>query len=177
MALTKEKKDAVIAQLVDRLNSSKLTVLAEYSGLSGADAQELRSSAKETGTTIKVVKNRLVKVALGKSDTFKNIDTSGITGQLIYAFNEQDEVASAQVLANFAKTHPYIKLKTAFTAEGQLMEEGQVLYLSSLPSKDQLRGQLIATIAAPLSEFVRVLSGNIQGLINVLNAHKQQLDT
>jgi len=176
MALTQEKKEAVVNGLVEHLSNTKMTVLANYTGLTVQEAQELRIKAKENGTTLVVVKNRLVKVAMGKVEALKDVDTSALEGQLMYAFNNEDEVAPAQVLADFAKTHPSIELKGAIDNEGVVMDEAQVKQLASLPSKEQLRGQLVGTIAAPLSGFVNVLSGNIRGLVNVLNAREQQLE-
>lgn len=61
MALSKDKKAEVIANISELLNSSKLTVIAKYSGTSVKSMQELRAQAKQSGTTISVVKNRLVK--------------------------------------------------------------------------------------------------------------------
>ena len=60
MALSKEKKQAVIDNLVEQLSSSKITVMAEYTGLTVKEAQELRNLARENGTTLVIVKNRLV---------------------------------------------------------------------------------------------------------------------
>lgn len=176
MALSQEKKESIVSDLVEKLSNSKITVMAQYTGMTVKEAQELRILAKENGTTLVIVKNRLVKVAMSKVDTLKDVDTSNLEGQLLYAFNNDDEVAPAQTLANFAKTHPAIDLKGAFDSNGEVMDETQVKQLASLPSKDQLRGQLVGTIAAPLSGFVNVLSGNIRGLVNVLNAREQQLE-
>jgi large subunit ribosomal protein L10 len=65
-------------------------------------------------------------------------------------------------------------LKTISVLEGivdsKLVSKAQVLALADLPSKDQLRAMVIATINAPVTGFVNVLAGNIRGLINVLNA-------
>ncbi len=175
MALSKEKKEAVVSNLVEHLSSSKITVLAHYSGMSVKEAQELRAKARENGTTLVIVKNRLMKVAMSKVEALKDADTSGLEGQLLYAFNTKDEVAPAQTLANFAKNHPAIDLKGAFDNTGELMDEAQVKQLASLPSKEQLRGQLVGTIAAPLSGLTTVLSGNLRGLVNVLSARKEEL--
>lgn len=176
MALSQEKKEAIVDDLVEHLSGTKMTVMACYTGMTVKDAQELRKLARENGTSLVIVKNRLVKVAMSKVDALKDVDTSGLEGQLMYAFNPDDEVAPAQTLANFAKTHPVIDLKGAFDSNGELMDEAQVKQLASLPSKEQLRGQLVGTIAAPLSGFVNVLSGNMRGLVNVLNAREQQLE-
>ncbi len=175
MALAKSKKSDVISELVDLLGSSKLTVVAFYRGLTVKQMQELRKQAKENGTTLKVVKNRLVKKALEQVDTLKDTDTSALRDQLVYAFNAQDEVAPAQVLAAFAKKAPELQFVGAINADGSFLSADDVKALASLPSKDQLRGQLVGTLAAPLSGFVNVLAGNVRGVLNVLNARAESM--
>ncbi|HEY1644864.1 MAG TPA: 50S ribosomal protein L10, partial [Candidatus Saccharimonadales bacterium] len=91
------------------------------------------------------------------------------------AFNSEDEVAPAQILASFAKTNPGIEFVGAFSSDGQFMVAEDVKILANLPSKDQLRAMLVGTLAAPLSGFANVLSGNVRGVLNVLNARSEQL--
>jgi large subunit ribosomal protein L10 len=168
MALSKDRKTEVVAEVGRLLVDSKLTVIAKYAGTSVKSLQALRAEAKQNGTKVSVVKNRLVI-------KFKDFDTSLLIGQLMYAFNADDEVAPAQVLANFAKSEPQIEFIGGINADGQLLSADDVKALASLPSKDQLRAQLVGTIAAPLSGFVNVLSGNVRGVLNVLNARAEQL--
>ncbi len=175
MALTKQKKNEVVEEVAKLLDASKLTVVANYPGTSVKSIQALRKSAKENGTIVKVVKNRLVIKAVEGNDRLKNIDTSAIKGQLLYAFNDQDEVAPAQALAAFAKSEPQITFVGAISGDGQFVSADDVKALASLPGKDQLRAQLVGTIAAPLSGFVNVLSGNIRGVLNVLNARSEAI--
>lgn len=170
MAISREKKQEIVGELVGLLEDSRLTVFATYIGLTVAQAQQLREIAKDNQTSIKVVKNRLVKVALSQVDNLKDIDTTPLKGQLLYAINTQDEVAAAQVLAEFGKKYPAIQLVGGIDAEGNLLDTAAVKHLADLPSKDQLRAQLVATVAAPLSGLSGVLSGNLRGLANVLKA-------
>ena len=58
----------------------------------------------------------------------------------------------------------------AITGEGTLLSAAEVKALAMLPTRDQLIGQLVGTIAAPLTGFVGVLSGNVRSIINVLQA-------
>lgn len=174
MPLTRDEKNQVVAQVSELLAGSKLTVVAQYQGTGVKQMQELRRQARESSTVIKVVKNRLVRQALLATDNLKDTDTSVLTGQLLYAFNADDEVAPAQALANFAKQNPTIEFVGAITADGQLMSIEDVKALASLPSKDQLRAQLVGTLAAPLSGFVNVLNGNLRGFLNVLSARAEQ---
>jgi large subunit ribosomal protein L10 len=175
MALTKDKKQEVVAEIGSLLDSSKLTVLAKYQGTSVQAMQTLRREARVGGTTVKVVKNRLVKKALEQNSQLKDVDMGSLEGMLLYAFNSDDEAAPAQSLANFAKDNPTLEFVGAITAEGELMSAADVTALAALPSKEQLRGMLVGTLAAPLSGFVGVMTGNVRGILNVLNARAEAL--
>jgi large subunit ribosomal protein L10 len=170
MALTKDKKHAVVAEVAEALGSSKMTVVAKYQGTTVKAMQQLRRDAKGNGTRLQVVKNRLVKKALENIDTLKGVDTSQLTGQLLYAFNMEDEVAPAQVLAAFAKTNPNIEFVGAITAEGKFITSDEVKALATLPSRENLIAQVIATLASPLSDVTNGLSGNLHALLDGLSA-------
>lgn len=175
MALTKQKKQEIVADVADLLSSSKMTVIASYRGTTVKDMQALRRQATENGTSILVVKNRLVIQAIKGDEKLKQVDTSKITGQLMYAFNSEDEVAPAQTLAKFQKTNPNVEFIGAITSDGLLVEPEDVKALASLPSKDQLRAQVVGTLAAPLSGFVNVVAGNVRGVLNVLNSRAESI--
>jgi len=170
MAISRDKKNALVAELSEALTASKMTVFAQYQGLTVADVQELRKAAREAGVTIKVVKNRLVRVALSGIDTYKSTDTSALTGQLLYAISSDDEVAPAQVLAAFAKTHPALQFAGAFSGEGAVLSADEVKALSNLPSKNQLIGEVVAQLLSPVNDITNALSGNLHGLLDGVKA-------
>jgi len=175
MAISRDKKNALVTKLAELFANAKGTVGAAYSGLNVADLQELRGSARATNVIIMVAKNRIVRVALAGSDKFKSADTSLLEGQIIYAFSSEDEVAPAQVLAKFAKTHPALKLVVGFDGTGASLDTATVAALANLPTKDQLRGQLIGVIAAPLASFLNVANGAQRGFTQVLSQHAKTL--
>jgi len=175
MALTKDKKHEVVEQVGKLLDESKMTVVAAYTGTSVQSLQQLRRQARQGGTDVKVIKNRLVAKALAENDKFKETDTAALKGQLLYAFNSQDEVAAAQALADFAKTNPSIVFAGAINADGLFLGADDVKALAGLPSKDQLRSMLVGTLSAPLSGFVSVMAGNVRGVLNVLSARADAL--
>lgn len=170
MALTKDKKNEVVAEVSQLLANSKLTVIAAYQGTPVKAMQELRRLGRENGTTMKVVKNRLVKKAIETTDSIKSSDTSALEGMLLYAFNSEDEVAPAQVLANFAKKQPSIKFVGAISSEGKFLSAEEVTALSVLPSKNELIAQLIATLTSPVSDIMSGLSGNLHALLDGVEA-------
>lgn len=170
MAITKEKKSALVSELQDALNGAKMTVYATYANLSVQEVQELRRAARAADVTIKVVKNRLVRVSLESLDTYKDIDTSSLTGQLLYAFGNSDEVAPAQVLNDFAKTHPSLAFAGGFSGEGANLSAADVKALAGLPSKNELIAQTIAQLLSPVHDVTNALSGNLHALLDGVEA-------
>lgn len=170
MALSKDKKNEVIDEVAELLKNSKMTVVAKYQGTSVKSMQQLRRDARDNGTRILVVKNRLLKKALANDERFKDVDMNAITGQLMYAFNASDEVAPAQSLAAFAKTEPQIEFVAGLTADGKLMAAEDVKVLASLPSKNELIAQTVAMLLSPVHDVTNALSGNLHALLDGVEA-------
>lgn len=175
MALTRQKKEQIVSDIEKLLSSSKLTVVVKYQGTPVKAMQQLRDNAAAEGTTFHVIKNRLFKKALDSNNNLKHIDTSDFHGQLLYAFNKDDEIAPARSLANFAKTNPQIEFVAGISYDGELLSSDMMEELSNLPTKDILRAQLVGTISTPISGFLNVLAGNMRGVLNVLNARADTL--
>ena len=170
MALSKNQKDEVVAEVSDLLNTSKMTVVAKYQGTTVKALQTLRREARANGTKVKVVKNRLVIKAVQASDTLKGIDTSELQGMLLYAFNADDEVAPAQVLHTFAKANPTLEFVGAITGEGKFISADEVKALAVLPSKNELVAQVVATLLSPVNDVTNALSGNLHALLDGVEA-------
>ncbi len=173
MAITRDKKQSLVAELTDLLTNAKATAFARYPGLTVADLQELRKAARESNITIKVVKNRLVRVSLSEVETYRDTDTSALVGQLVYAFSAEDEVAPAQLLNNFAKTNPALELAGGISSEGLLLSAEDAKALAGLPSKNQLIAEVVAQLLSPVHDTVNALSGNLHGLLDGIEAKAQ----
>jgi large subunit ribosomal protein L10 len=170
VALSKEKKADVVEQVAAMLSDSKLVVIARYQGTSVKSLQDLRRQARDQGSSVRIIKNRLVKKAMANDSRFNETNLDFLSGQLMYAASSSDEVAPARIIADFAKSEPQIELVAGINADGSILGTDDVKLLAALPTRDQLRGQLAGLIAAPLSGFANVLSGNTRGLLNVLSA-------
>lgn len=170
MALSKSKKNEVVSEVAELLKASKLTVVAQYQGTTVKAIQNLRKEAKANGTKVSVIKNRLVIKAVEANETLKGVDTGALKGQLLYAFNDSDEVAPAQVLNTFAKTNPSIQFVGAITADGNFMSADDVKALAVLPSKNELVAQVVATLLSPVHDVTNALSGNLHALLDGVEA-------
>lgn len=166
MAISKDKKKELVAELTALLSEAKMTAFAKYSGINVADMQTLRRAARESGVKIKIVKNRLVGKAIEDIESLKDVDTTPLTGQLLYAISSDDEVAPAQVLDKFAKDHPELELIGAFSGEGANLNTDEVKALAKLPSKDQLIAEVVATLLSPINDVTSGLGGDLHGLLD-----------
>lgn len=170
MAISRDKKQALVAEMTELLQDSKMTVFAQYNGITVAQLQELRAAAREAGVTIKVIKNRLVRVSMQAIDTLKDADTSAMTGQLVYALSDTDEVAPAQVLDTFAKKNPALQFAGAVSGEGATLSVDDVKALAGLPSKEQLIAQTVEQLLSPVHDTTNALSGNLHALLDGVEA-------
>ena len=100
------------------------------------------------------------------TEALKDVDTTLLKGQLLYAVSADDEVAPAQALSTFAKSHDALKLVGAISAEGALLGTDEVKALASLPSKNELIAQVLATLSSPLDGVMGGLSGDLHGLLD-----------
>ena len=168
MAISKDKKSTLVADLTELLNNAQATVFARYQGLTVAELQELRAEAREAGVKIKVVKNRLVRVAMNEIAVYRDTDTTGLTGQLLYAISDSDEIMPAKVLANFAKDHEALQLAGGFSNLGVALSSDEVKTLSQMPTKNEMIAQVVATLLSPVNDVISATSNSLSGIISGL---------
>ena len=172
MAISKDKKTTLVADLTELLQNSKSTVYARYQGLTVAELQELRAAAREADVKIKVVKNRLVRVAMNEIAAYTDTDTTGLTGQLLYAISSSDEIMPAKVLANFAKTHEALKLIGGFSDLGATLSEADIKNLATMPTKNEMIAQVVATLLSLVNDVISATAGSLSGIISGLEQAK-----
>lgn len=172
MAKSREKKSKETEILVDRLRRMKVAVITATAGLTVKDVNGLRSQLRKSGIDYLIAKKTLIRRAL-KETGLDRVSVDEISGSFSIAFGYDDEITAAKLLHQFAKTHEALKFYGGIL-EGSFTGPDAMLALAKLPGKDGLRSQLVGTMTAPVSGFVRVLAGNLQGLLRVLAAHHEQ---
>ncbi len=170
MAISRVAKEQAVDILSKELGRIKLAVMTDYRGLTVREVEELRSVLRDEGISYRVTKNTLLRLAAKNSPALADIDPSTFMGPTALAMGFDDEVAAARVIFQYAKTHQALEIVGGITGDGQVLTAAQVKSLATLPTREQLLGQVVGTIAAPLTGFVGVMSGNVRSIINVLNA-------
>lgn len=165
--MEKAEKKQLVATFNEVAKTAGVIVVAHNKGLTANQVLDLRNKMAKAGATIKVVKNRLAKIAL------EGTDANGISnlfeGPTMVAYGA-DPVAAPKVVADFAKTHD--KLVVLGGSLGKtVMDANGVKALAELPSLDQLRGKLIGLVQAPATKIAGVLAAPAGQLARVFNAY------
>lgn len=129
-------------------------VVAEYRGLDVEAVTRLRKEARKQGVQLRVLKNTLARRALDGTPFAGLADK--LVGPLVYGFST-DPVAAAKVLSTFAKDNDKLVVKAGAMPD-HVMDEKGVKALASLPSREELLAKLMATMQAPIGQFVRTLN-------------------
>jgi large subunit ribosomal protein L10 len=153
LSLNRNEKEAVIAEVSAQAGKAQTLALAEYRGLTVAQMDQLRKTAREQGVYLHVLKNSLARRAV--AGTSFEVVAESMVGPLIYGFSE-DAVAAAKVIADFAKANDKLVIKAGAYA-GKSLDAAGVKSLASVPSKEVLLAQLCGLLNAPVSSFARVL--------------------
>lgn len=165
-----QKKEQV-ERLAKELSESEISILVDYKGLDVLKMTELRGLLREAGVRIEVVKNSLLVRASEGTDAALMKDF--YKGPSAIVLSDNDPVAPARILADFAKKNDKLEIK-AGTLAGKLLSVDEIQLLAKMPSKEELLGKLVRTLNAVPTSLVTVLSGVPRAFVNVLNAVKDQ---
>lgn len=165
------EKELVVEELTNKFQNAKTAILTDYCGLDVGQVTELRAELREAGVDYKVVKNTLASLA-AKNAEQEEVDEY-LTGPTAIAFSEEDPVAPAKVLSEFAEEYEELEIK-AGVLKGKLISLEQVNSLADIPPKEQLIAQLLSNMKAPINGLVNALNDPVQSLTHVLNAIKEE---
>jgi large subunit ribosomal protein L10 len=165
--VNREQKVEEVKLIADRFEKAKALIFADYRGLKVSELTELRSKLRESGAQMKVVKNRLVKRVL-KDRGLSDLDEFFIDPTAL-ASADEDPVAPAKILVEFAKAHQALSVKAGFM-DGALLTKAQIEHLATLPSREELLARGLASMNAPATNFVGVLAALPRQLVTVIDA-------
>ena len=168
--MQKAEKQAVVAELSEKLRSARSLVLVDFRGMKVADASELRRQIAKANCGYVVVKNTLALIAA--QDTAFGALKEHFHGPTAMAYSASDPVALAKVLTEFAKNTTTLRLKAALV-EGRLLDGKVVGDIAKLPSRAELLGRLLSLLNAPAQRLASVLSAPVRNLAFVLSQIKK----
>lgn len=172
MPKTRAQKETTVQEFSDKLKTSKSLVFADYQGLTMSQLSDLRNQLRDIDAEFTVTKNNLIQIAL-KDAGMEIKNEEFLSGPVATLFAYDDEITPIKALVKTLKDAGRGKIKAGFLGQ-EFMDGTSVTKLSTLPGKDELRGQVVGVLAAPLKGMVTVLNGNLRNLAVVLDQIRKQ---
>lgn len=162
-----DAKRQEVNKLADLLRGSSALAVADYRGLTVAEMHTVRRSLRANGVSLKVAKNRLLKIAAAEAglEELKPM----LDGPTAIATTSADEVSMAKALQEAFRPYKLVTLRGGLLA-GQPVSASDLQRLASLPGREVLLARLAGGMAAPLTGMAGVLAANLRNLVGVLSA-------
>jgi len=170
--LDRTAKSELVTALGEVFKTTKVVVVAHYSGLTVAQMQTLRRQMKQGGANVKVAKNRLAKIALQGSDVASIAPL--LKGPALIAFSG-DPVAAPKVAVAFAKTNERFVILGGAMGTTTLDPNG-VKALAALPSLDELRAKIVGLVQAPATKIAQMVNAPAAKLARVVQAYASKTE-
>lgn len=168
MAISRARKEELVALYGDLLQRSDAIFLAEYKGMSVKTMEALRLEVDKVNGAFHVTKNTLLQHILEEADI--DVPADILQGQLATGFALTEAPSLAKALVDFASKQESMTIKGGFLGT-RYLTAAEVEALAKLPSLDQLRAQLLGLINAPAQNIVGVVAGGVRQIVNVLDAY------
>jgi len=167
MPKTRVQKEELLQSISDRLGRSASIVFLSLEKVKVSEMEQLRDGFFKEGLQLQVAKNSLLERVLADAKIEVPAEITKQPLALVYSY--EDAVLGPKTVQPFLKDMENLKILGGI-ADNKFITTAQVEAYAKLPSREQLLGQLVGTLQAPLSGLVNVLSGNLRGLVTVLGA-------
>lgn len=170
MAVTKERKQEILAQYDQWLGKSQALFLTEYTGMTMKEVDGLRAKVREIGGEFHIIKNTLGERAFNQAGFTAPAGFFEGSTAIVFAF--QDPPAIAKAVMEYTRTVDKLKVKGGFLGKQSISADG-VKSLAELPPLPVMRAQLLGTLLAPASKLVRTLAEPGRQIAAVLKAYSE----
>lgn len=169
--MKKSDKELLVQELTEKISKMSALFLASYKGMTYEELSNVRNSIKSDGDDFRVVKNRLLKIAL-QNNSIEGLDEY-LVEPTACAIVFGDPASVAKKFKKFAKDFKQFDIKAGFFENTPLAKE-DVIALADLPSREELLAKMLGSLTAPARNFVSLLANIPRSLLNVLNAIKEK---
>jgi large subunit ribosomal protein L10 len=170
LAISKERKERLVAEYKDLLKKSTALIMTSYSGISVKELEGLRRKVREAGGVFHIVKNNLVERAF--TDEGVPLPEGGLVGPTAIGFTEEDILGVAKAIVELSRETEYLSVKAA-VIDGVVYDGGQVRQLAELPPLPVVQAQLLSILQTPGSRIAGLFAGSLRGLMSVFKAYAE----
>ncbi|WP_437590585.1 50S ribosomal protein L10 [Sorangium sp. So ce1000] len=170
--MERSQKEVLIGSVRQKFERMSSAVFLDFKGMNVEAVTKLRDEFRKSGVEYRVVKNTLVRHAI-KEHPWASTLAKSLTGMTGVAWSYEDPSAAAKVVKAFRKDNQKLQIKAGLI-EGQILSGDAVeTQLATMPGKDELRATLLATLQAPLQQFVQQLNAPLQNFAYLLKAKEE----
>lgn len=169
--MKREEKVRQVENLVEKIKKTSAIYFIDYKGLNVAGSNLVRRKIKEVSAELKVVKNRLTKIAF-KSFPYK-FDDSVLKDTTALIFGYSDPVKPISIIFDLSKEFKPLKVKGGLIG-GKFFGPEEVKEISKLPPVEVLKAQLVSQISSPLKTFAYLMSNRLIQFLNLLSQLKNK---
>lgn len=171
MALSRERKEELVAQYGDMIQHSQALILTEYRGLTDKELKAVRRAVREADGAYRVAKVTLLKLALQANGYELPEALEGAPVAIGFCYKDIPSVAKA--LTGYAKDKDLMVIRGGLMGD-RFLNEDEVKAIAELPPFDVLRAQLIGLLDTPAANLVGVIQAGVSQVVNVLHAYVEQ---
>ncbi|HKI54500.1 MAG TPA: 50S ribosomal protein L10 [Anaerolineales bacterium] len=171
MAVSKARKNEILATYGDWIKRSEAVILVEYTGVTMKNMDDIRAKIREVDGEFHVLKNTLARRAF--ADNGMDFPQEYLLNSTAVSFAFSDPASTAKALSDATKGNEFVKVKGGFM-DGQVLDAAQVKALASMPPLPVVRAQLLGVLQAPAGKLVRTIAEPARGLAAVIKAFSEK---
>lgn len=161
---------AEVVEWIGGVFDANAVVVVANGGLSVAEMESLRGELRQTGANMRIVKNRLAKIAITGKPSEKISDL--FNGPTAIAFSE-DPVAAAKAVHKFAKDNDKLTILGGAMGD-EILDEAGVKALAAMPSREELLASIVLTITAPAANIASALGAPASNIASILTTLEER---
>lgn len=172
MSITKQKKEQILKELIEKFGNAKSVAFGQYAGMSVGELSEMRREMRASNVEFKVAKKTLLKLAAKEQGL--ELPDDIIEGTIGAVFSYDDAVSGPRIVKTTSKEVEVLKLMGGIM-EGQILSIDEMAELASLPNREQLLAKFMMMMRAPLQSFHGTLSSPLSSFARGLKAYAEQM--
>lgn len=169
----KKEKQLLLDEIKEHLDQSPAFLIMRYLGLSANKANDFRRQIASLGGSLEIVRKRVLIKAADSHGV--KLDLNDLPGHIGLVFASKDPLDMTKSVFKFSDENDKVISVIGGRFEGQLYNAEQMAMLSKLPSKNEMRAQLLSVLEAPLSQTLGVMDALLSSVVYCLdNKCKQE---
>lgn len=169
--IERARKETQVIELREKLSKSAVVIFCDYRGLDVPTVTSLRRDFSKEQCEYRVYKNTLIKIAL--SGTPWESAAELLEGTTAVVFGWEHPASAAKIARSFAVGRTNFRIKGGLL-EGRVLDAKTAEAVADMPSKDQIRAQLLAVLQTPASQLAATLQAGAQQFMYLLDARKRE---